>query len=132
MNLTKLTMTASALVLAIAGVAATFLPQEAARAIGAANAPLVTLLIQILGALYVAFGMANWMARESLIGGIYNRPLATANLLHFTIAALALVKSVSAGQRSTIAIGAAILYSLFAIAFARVMFTSPVTSSSGS
>ena len=130
--MTKLTMAASAVLLAAAGVAATFLPQEAAASIGAGDLPLVAFLIQLLGALYVAFAMANWMARESLIGGIYNRALAIANLLHFTIGALALVKGVVAGQRAAIVIGAAIVYSLFAIAFARVMFTSPVTSSRGS
>jgi hypothetical protein len=125
--MTKFTMAASAVVLALAGLSASFLPQEIAASIGAEQLPLVPFAIQLIGALYLAFAMANWMARESLIGGIYNRPLAVANVLHFTMGALALVKGVVAGQRATAMLAAALVYSLFAIAFARVLFTSPVT-----
>ena len=83
-------MTASALVMAALGLAATFLPQEIAAYLGASTT--LPLLIQILGALYVAFAMLNWTAKDSLIGGIYNRPIAIGNLVHFLIAALALGK----------------------------------------
>ena len=36
--------------------------------------------------------MLNWMARGNIIGGIYSRPVAVGNLIHFAIAALAMVK----------------------------------------
>jgi hypothetical protein len=36
--------------------------------------------------------MLNWMAKGTIIGGIYNRPIAIANLTHFLIGGLALAK----------------------------------------
>ena len=84
-------MTASALVMGALGLAATFLPQEIAAYLGASTT--LPLLIQILGALYLGFAMLNWMARTSLIGGIYSRPVASGNLVHFVVGALALAKA---------------------------------------
>ncbi|HKR65725.1 MAG TPA: hypothetical protein VJZ00_18485 [Thermoanaerobaculia bacterium] len=123
---TRLVLTASAIVLGLAGLAATFAPDEILNALHASGAAL-PLLIQLLGALYVGFAMLNWTAQDSLIGGIYNRPLAIGNLVHFIVGALALVKGVMAGQRDVIIIAATVIYAMFALAFARIFFTSPVT-----
>jgi len=48
----------------------------------------------LLGALYVDFAMLNWMVKGSLIGNIYNRPVAVANFTHFLVGGLALAKGV--------------------------------------
>ena len=45
--------------------------------------------MQIIGSLYFALAILNWMSKGSFIGGIYNRPIAIANLTHFVIAGLA-------------------------------------------
>ena len=85
-------MSASAAFLAALGLAATFLPQEIVAGggePGGANGYLV-LLVQIAGGLYLGFAMLNWSVRDMVIGGIYNRPIALGNLLHFLIVALAL------------------------------------------
>jgi hypothetical protein len=50
--------------------------------------------LQFLGAAYFAFAMLNWMAKGAIIGGIYNRPIAIANLSHFVIGGIALTKAV--------------------------------------
>lgn len=118
---TRLVMAASAVFMAILGLAATFAPQEIARVTGA-----LPLAIQLLGALYLGFAMQNWMAKDSLIGGIYNRPIAIGNLTHFTVAALALVKVALRFPPDRIVLGLAIAYAICAIAFAMVMFRSPV------
>ena len=123
---TKIIMTASALLLAILGFGATFLPQEILTALHQPAAAPLPLVIQLLGALYLAFGMLNWTAKDSLIGGIYNRPILMGNVMHFTVGALALAKSVFAGQREPLVVTLAVFYAIFAIAFAAVFFTSPV------
>ncbi len=125
MNPRRFVMTASALVLGVIGLAASFAPQEIGRAAGVpANAGL-SLIVQLAGALYLSMAVANWTGRESLIGGIYARPLALANLLHFTMGTLALVKHVASNDRTILLL--AIVYAVFAVAFGRILFTSPIT-----
>ena len=90
---TKLIMIASTLVMGIAGVALSFMPQEILNYFGLVNSSSINaIVLQVLGALYFAFAMTNWTARANLIGGIYGRPIAIGNLCHFTIAGLALIK----------------------------------------
>ena len=50
---------------------------------------------QACGVLYLGFAILNWMAKDDLIGGIYSRPVAMGNFLHFFTIAMALVKSFS-------------------------------------
>ena len=123
---TRVVLGASALVMGILGMSATFLPQEILQYIGAPAAGALPSIIQIIGALYLSFAMQNWMAKDSLIGGIYNRPVAMGNLLHFTMGALALGKTAVAGHAPNAILPFAIGYALFAVAFAVVFFTSPV------
>jgi hypothetical protein len=123
---TRFVMSASALFLFLLGVAATFLPQEILGALHQTSASPLPLLIQIVGALYLGFAMLNWTAKDSLIGGIYNRPVAIGNMVHFIVAALALAKGVMAGQRDVLVITLAVFYAIFAVAFAGVFFKSPV------
>ena len=115
---TKLVLSASALVMGLAGIAASFAPSEVLTAVGVAPTTILPVLVQLLGATLFAFAMVNWTARGSLIGGIYNRPIAIGNLTHFVVGALALL-------RAGIWIAAAI-YAVFAIAFAMIFFRSPV------
>jgi len=89
---TKLIMTVSAVLLAAAGIGLSFFPNEIANYIGLDYTKTSHLVMQILGALYFGFGMLNWMAKGSIVGGIYNKPLVIANLSHFAIGALALIK----------------------------------------
>jgi hypothetical protein len=124
----RIVMTASAVVMAVAGAAASFAPREILVAAGTQSPDAaLQLLVQLAGALYLSFAIANWTARNSLIGGIYGRPLALANVLHFTMGSLALISHAGGGVRGVTAL--AVIYALFAIAFAVVFFTSPVSPS---
>lgn len=123
---TRLVMIASALVMAALGIAATFLPQEVLAWLGTAPDGVLPFVVQIIGALYLSFAMLNWTAKESLIGGIYNRPIAIGNFLHFVMGALALGKGVFADPSARVLLPLAIAYAIFAIAFAMILFTSPV------
>lgn len=125
---TKLIMTASALVLGAAGLVFTFAPEEILKILNIETSKLSQLLIQILGALYFGFAMMNWMARESAIGGIYNRPIAVANITHFSMAGLALIKGAFAMQGAPIGIWIVTgIYAIFAVVFGTLLFRHPMT-----
>jgi len=112
-------MTFSALFLALTGVSFTFFPIEIANHIGLGSAKSAQLVVQISGALYFGFAMLNWMAKGSIIGGIYSKPLVIANLSHFFIGGLALIKGLASNNidRSPGFMIFAGIYSIFAILF---------------
>jgi len=123
---TKLLLSSSALLLGLIGIALTFAPDELLK-LGAINTnALNQLVIQLLGALYFAFAMLNWTAKGALIGGIYNRPVAIANLSHFMIGALALSKlllSPLAAPPVLWILGG--IYVLYAVCFGVIFFRHP-------
>ena len=119
---TKLLLGASAVLMALAGFGGTFAPGEFLDALHLPDAGILPLLIQLLAALLLAFAMTNWMAKESRIGGIYNRPLAIGNLLHFTIGAITLCKYVVSHDAPMYVFIAAVLYVIFALSFAKITF----------
>src|SRR5688500_10942769 len=63
-----------------------------------ATAPMLMLhscdivIMQILGAALLGYGVANWTARGTLLGGIYGRSVVAGNQMHLMIGALLLVK----------------------------------------
>jgi hypothetical protein len=124
---TKYLMTASAIFLGAAGIFLTFLPEEILNAFGLETTKPLQLLMQIIGALYFGYGMLNWMTKSGLIGGIYNRPVAVANVSHFSIAGLALIKGLfSNPDLPEIIWISGIIYTIFAISFGLILFRHPI------
>ncbi|HET6628936.1 MAG TPA: hypothetical protein VFG91_04100 [Woeseiaceae bacterium] len=121
-------MSVSAIFMAVLGLAASFLPQEILLYLGIAPTALATLLVQISGALYLGFAILDWMARGVLIGGIYSRPLALGNFLHFAVVAITLVKLLFE-LRIPLVIAGAAAYCVLAVWFGLVLFTHPGTRS---
>jgi len=125
---TKSLMTLSAIILALIGISLIFFPKEILDYFELSVSDTLTLLMQIFGSFYFAFAMLNWVSKESIIGEIYNRPIAIANLTHFLIADLNLIKGVLANPSLPYAIWLiAIIYSIFAILFGIVVFKHPVS-----
>ena len=123
---TKLLMTASAVILGVIGLGLSFIPKEIIEYLNLEPNIISTLAFQLLGAVYLGFGMMNWMAKGSTIGGIYNRPIAIGNFMHFGVGALALIKNVNnIEDNQEIFISLAVLYSIFALAFAYVFRVNP-------
>ena len=123
---TKLLMTSSAVFCGIIGILLSFLPNEIAEYLSVEPTIITILFLQILGALYLGFGILNWMAKGTLIGGIYNRPIAIGNLMHFVVGAITLVKVISNIQTHTeIIIFLTVFYSIFALLFIYVLKTNP-------
>jgi len=123
---TKLLMTASAIILGIIGLSLSFIPIEITEYLNLDTNIISTLSFQLLGALYLGFSMMNWMAKGSTIGGIYNRPIAIGNFMHFGVGAFALVKLVSSIEmHQEIFISLTVIYAIFALSFAYVFRTNP-------
>ena len=125
---TKILMTLSAIILALIGISLIFLPKEILDYLELSVSETLQLLMQIIGSFYFALGILNWMSKGSIIGGIYNRPIAMANLTHFVIAGLALIKGILANPSISYVIWSiAIIYSIFAILYGIVAFRHPVS-----
>ena len=123
---TKLLMTSSALFCGIIGILLLFLPNEIAEYLNVEPTIIIILFLKILSALYLGFGILNWTAKGSLIGGIYNRPIALGNLLHFVVGSIELVKVISNIQtHREIIIFLTALYIIFGVLFAYVLKNNP-------
>tara|TARA_B000000477_G_C6007988_1_gene192020 strand:- start:279 stop:659 length:381 start_codon:yes stop_codon:yes gene_type:complete len=123
---TKLLMTSSALFCGIIGILLLFLPNEILEYLNVEPTIITILFLKILSALYLGFGILNWTVKGSLIGGIYNRPIALGNLLHFVVGSIELVKVISNIQiHREIIIFLTALYIIFGVLFAYVLKNNP-------
>ena len=123
---TKLLMTSSALFCGIIGILLLFLPNEIVEYLNVEPTIITILFLKILSALYLGFGILNWTVKGSLIGGIYNRPIALGNLLHFVVGSIELVKVISNIQiHREIIIFLTALYIIFGVLFAYVLKNNP-------
>lgn len=116
----RLLLTASSLVLAASGFALLFAAGELVPGLAAANAGYVG---QLLGAAWIAVAATDWMAREATVGGIYGRPIQTANATLFFVSALVLVDA--AGDQDALVAVAAAIMGTFAALFLWLMFRGP-------
>lgn len=121
---TRVLLLSSAVFLGLAGAGLTFLPQELLLHVRQPDALILVVFIQTIGAAYLAFAMLNWMSRGATVGGIYARPLVVANVLHFSMVAIVLIRWAVAGAPPGIIVLAGI-YTVFAVWFGAVMFGSP-------
>lgn len=127
MNPTRVLMSFTAVILAMLGLAASFGPDVLLARVGEPITPMLVLIVQVAGALYLAFAMLDWMARDNLIGGIYSRPVAIGNLVHFMVAGLAMVKAIADTPALRMLWPLALLYAALALCFGVVLFRHPVT-----
>lgn len=121
---TRALMMISAVFLGALGVVTSFAPERVLGVHGTVPDNATLLLVQMMGALYLGFAILNWSARGVLIGGIYSRPLALGNFLHFVMVAITLIKAALAFQVMQLAISAAV-FTAFAAWFGLVLFRSP-------
>lgn len=118
-------MVISAAFMAVLGLGALFLPAEVLSYEGYAAEGIAVVLVQVTGALYLGFSILNWMARATLIGGIYSRPVAVGNFMHFMVVTIVLLKSLTA-QTMALNLIVAGVYALLAVWFGAVLFTHPI------
>jgi hypothetical protein len=114
---TKILMILSAVFMAALGLAASFLPKEILTYAGAWDEGVEVFVVQALGALCLGFAILNWSARNALIGGMHNRPIALGNFMHFLVVAVTLIKVLLAGFYTLEVMAAAAIYAAFAMGF---------------
>ena len=123
---TKTLMIISAIFLAVNGFVFSFFPNEISVLLTNDDNHFFILILQILGALYLGFSYLNWMSKNSLIGGIYNKPLLIGNLLHFLTASMALIKLAFKFENNLqLILSYTIIYCLFTLFFWICFFTNP-------
>lgn len=126
MNGMKTTLISSAIGLGLLGIALSFAPQEILQLIGVTPTPVLSLMAQLMGALYVGYALMNWMSRGLLVGGIYGRPMAIGNFTHFLVGALALLKGLTKlSDVRAFPVLITIFYVAFAVAFGLLLFKTP-------
>ena len=119
---TKILMTTSSLVLAIAGAFALFVPDVVLLLLNTSVAAELSVLVQLMGALYFAFALMNWTAKDSAIGGIYARPVSLGNYGHFFAGALLLIKYQLSHEFNGFIFSILVLYMIFAALFYWLVF----------
>src|SRR6478672_4338871 len=120
---TRLIMTVSAVFLFLTGIILSFLPNEVAVYFQIEDSKTIQLILQIAGAQYFAMGMLNWMMKNSVIGGIYNRPVAIVNYTHYLIGVLALGKGLfNAHGLPVILWGLAVVYLIFTVLYGFIFY----------
>ena len=123
--MTRWLMMLSAIFLAIAGLITSYFPDKVLETHNVVPNNTMLLLIQMMGALYLGFAVLNWTARGVLMGGIYARPLALGNFLHFAMVAVMLARSAydfGVVQLAT----SAVVFGVFAVGFGVALFRPPV------
>ena len=119
---TKTLMIISAIFLAVNGFGL-FFPNEISLLLNNDDNHIFILILQILGALYLGFSYINWMSKNSLIGGIYNKPLLIGNTLHFLTASMAMIKLIFKFENNLkLIMPHTIIYFLFTLFFGYVFF----------
>lgn len=123
--ITKYVMYSSAIFMALIGLILTFAPDEILVDLYGKSDNVEKIILQLLGALYLSFAMTNWMTKDAIIGGIYNRPVALGNFLHFLMGGFALARLLLANYNSILFFILTFFYVLFAIAFYFIVFRHP-------
>lgn len=124
MRSTQLTR-ASALVLVLAGAALLFAPVEALSRTVPDIPPSAAWLGQLLGAAWLGLATMNWLARFTMVGGIYGRAIVSANAAAYFVSAMVML---SAGRRlgfSTSMLVIAIVALVMAAVYGYLLFRGP-------
>ncbi len=104
------------------GLGVSLFPDEILQSFGTQPEGAPAVLIQLAGVFYMSFALLNWMAREKLIGGIYSRPVAMGNVVHFLAGSIVFVKHLTGSPLLVPFSIVAGVYALFAATFGTVAF----------
>ena len=82
----------------------------------------LSVLIQLLGALYFSFALMNWTAKDSIIGGIYARPISLGNFAHFFSGTVLIAKYLLSNGFNGSVLLVLVVYTIFASLFYWLVF----------
>ena len=88
--------------------------------------PLSQLMLQIMGAIFIAFAMINYLSKIAIIGGIYNKAILMGNIAYHCISGIVFVKFIiSHNLYGEVFIPLTAIYLLLGLGFLRLNFVSP-------
>ena len=114
---------ASAIVLVAGGLAWLFAPDYAFSILDLSFPPGAEWFGQLLGAAWLGFAALNWIQRRAILGGVYGRPVVMANLFHYFIGSMVLIKAGQQGAGSVWPL--AVPFSALALAYGALLFRGP-------
>jgi hypothetical protein len=115
----------SALALFGCGIVTLFAPQELAALLTGPGAAANPLIVQLLGAGFLALGVLDWVSRFSSIGGIYGRPVLLANFAYFFTTTATLFHHASAAGSAPVAWTFVSVGAVLTLWYARFLFLPP-------
>ena len=115
-------MTTTSLVLGLAGIVALFAPESVLAMLDAPITKPLSVLVQVIGTLYFSIALMNWTAKDSIIGGIYARPVSLANFAHFFSGTLVLAKYFFSNSLNVPILLMLIVYVILALFFYWLVF----------
>ena len=119
---TKLLMTSTSLILGLAGIVTLFAPDSLLSMLNAPITRQSLVIIQLMGAQYFSFALMNWTAKDSVIGGVYARPVSLGNFGHFLVGTLLLAKYQTSNPFNAAIVVTLVVYAIFAFAFYWLVF----------
>jgi hypothetical protein len=127
---TQLILVSSAVFLGVLALFLLFAPVESLSFLLLGyGALLPSLPAQLLSAPLLGLSALNWLSRGSTVGGIYGRPLLIANLIHFIVGSLVLLRPMVFLRLAAFAPWVLFgLYVVFAVLFALLLLRKPAAS----
>ena len=115
----------SAAFLLCGGLALLFAPDVVLGALAPGMPPQAYWLGQLLAAAWLGVASLNWLQRGAVIGGIYARPLVSANFILYLVSSMSLLRVVTAPSASWGMWLPAVPMFVLAVAYAALMFKGP-------
>jgi hypothetical protein len=127
---TQLILVSSAVFLGVLALFLLFAPVESLSFLLLGYGSLLpSLPAQLLSAPLLGLSALNWLSRGSTVGGIYGRPLLIANLIHFIVGSLVLLRPMVFLRLAAFAPWVLFgLYVVFAVLFALLLLRKPAAS----
>ena len=114
-------MIASAVFLGVMGLSLGFLQEEVDSLLGYGGGAFPAMIMEAGSGLFLGFALLNWMARGNPIGGIYSRPVAAGNFIHFMVGSIVMAKYWLGGAETALLV-LALFYLFFAAGFGYLLF----------
>lgn len=115
----------SAAFLLCGGIALLFAPDAVLGAMAPGMPPQAYWLGQLLAAAWLGVASLNWLQRGTVIGGIYARPLVSANFILYLVSSMSMLRVVIAPSASWGMWLLAVPMFVLAAAYAALMFKGP-------
>ena len=115
----------SAAVLAVGGVALLFAADAVLPALAPGFPPAAAWLGQLLGAAWLGVAAMNWLQRDTVLGGIYGRPVVFANVALYFVSALSLLRALVGGAARPALWVACVPAAVLAAAYAALLLRGP-------